>query len=317
MGTRRVFCLLIMVLASGIVAVPTACAKAHAFDAAEFPGYLVSFRLDGSNGYSIDINAYSRPQEEEERVFISVARKGASAFYSAPVQMTATTIRADLGSLGTVDLHLNPSGRKRTIPIKCGKGDTFTYEPGTYEGILEFNGEDGYTRVSEAQVPLRPQLTSFCGEGHGFGESIGGDQPGARLRGVSYAHGRTLSFQVNENRPGAPTVYEASLSERHDGILARREVWGVTSAAAFHFQPDLQTATLGPSSPFSGSASLRRSRNSVSPIWTGNLALDFPGHSDVPLAGPSVHVSLVHARFNCSSGGSAVIGARPRCGFIR
>jgi hypothetical protein len=64
MGTRRVFCLLIVVLASGIVVVPTACAKGHSFDAAEFPGYSASFRLDGSNGYSIEISAYSIPRKK-------------------------------------------------------------------------------------------------------------------------------------------------------------------------------------------------------------------------------------------------------------
>ncbi|HEY2739745.1 MAG TPA: hypothetical protein VGK45_15155 [Thermoanaerobaculia bacterium] len=309
--------LFLAVLAAAILAVPAASAKPVKFDATEFPGYAATFRLQGSNGYSIEIDAYSRTQEDEERIYISAVRKGSSAHYSAPVRMTATTISADLGSLGRVDLHLNPSGRKRTIPVKCGKGETFTYEPGVYEGILEFKGEEGYTTVSETQLPLRPQLTSFCFGGRGSGESSGPDIPGARLRGVSYAHGRTLSFQVNKNRPGARTVYEASLRERHDGISAYREVWGVTSAAAFRFQPDLQTATLSPSSPFSGSASIGRSPNAVSPIWTGNLALDFPGRSDVPLAGPSVHVSLVHARFNCSNDGSAVIGARPRCGFHR
>lgn len=317
MGTRRVFCLVIVLIASGIVAVPTACAHVHSFDSSESPGYAAIFRLEGSNGYSIGISAYSLPEEEEERLFISASRKGSAAFYSAPVRMTATTISADLGSLGKVDLHLNPSGHKRTIPIKCGKGDTFTYEPGVYEGVLEFKGEEGYTTARATQLPLRPQLTSFCFGGAGYGESSGPDIPGARLRGVSYAHGRTLSFQVNKNRPKAPAVYEASLRERHDGIAIGREVWGVASAAAFRFQPDLQTATLGPPSPFSGSASISRNRNSVSPIWTGNLALDFPGRSDVPLAGPSVHVSLVHARFDCGSGGSVVIGARPRCGMHR
>lgn len=309
--------LFLLVLAAVILAAPAASAKPINFDATESPGYSASFRLEGSNGYSIVIDAYAVPGEEKERIFISAARNGSAAFYSAPVRMTATTINADLGSLGKVDLHLNPSGRKRTIPIKCGKGDTFTYEPGFYEGVLEFKGEEGYTTVSESRLPLRPQLTSFCGGGRGFGETIGSGVPGARLRGVSYAHGRTLSFQLNKNRPAAPTVYEASLRERRDGILIGREVWGVNSAAGFRFQQDLRTATLRPPPPFSGSASLSRSRSAVSPILTGNLALDFPGRSDVPLAGPNVHVSLVHARFTCGSGGSVVIGARPRCGMHR
>ena len=310
MGTRRVFCLVIVVLASGIVAVPAAGAKGHSFDAADFPGYVASFRLDGSNGYSIDVNAYSEPARGEGRIIFSATRKGAAALYVAPVRMTATTISADLGSLGKVDLHLNPSGEKRTIHIKCGRGDTFTYEPGVYEGVLRFDGEEGYTRVSETQVPLRPQLASFCGSGSGYGEAISNDEPGARLRGLSFAHGRLLSFQVNKNGPRARGFFTASLKERHDGIYIRRAVGGPVPANAFRWAPDLSTATLSPPVPFAGSATLTRNRNSISPLWRGGLTLDFPGRSNVRLAGPSVHASIVHSHYTRSNSADIEISAR-------
>ena len=310
MGTRRVFCLMLVALGSWVIAVPGACAKGHAFDATEFPGYAASFRLEGSNGYSIEIGAYSIPQEEEERIFVSAARKGSFASYSAPVRMTATTISADLGPLGKVDLHLNPSGRKRTIPIKCSRGDTFTYEPGVYEGVLRFDGEEGYTKVSETQVPLRPQLSSFCGGGGGYGEAISDDEPGARLRGFSFARGRYLSFQINQNSPHAKTLFSASLKERHDRVYVYRAVGGFVPANAFHWARDLSTATLGPSAPFAGSATLSHRRNSVSPLWRGDLTLDFPGRSSVRLAGPSVHASLVHARYERSNGAEGEISFR-------
>lgn len=309
MGTRRVFCLVIVALASGIVAVPAAGAKGHSFDAAEFPGYAASFRLDGSNGYSIDVNAYSEPARGG-RILISAARKGAAALYAAPVRMTATTISADLGSLGQVDLHLNPSGETRTIHIKCSRGDTFTYEPGVYEGVLRFEGEEGYTRVSETRVPLRPQLASFCGSGSGYGEAISDSEPGARLRGLSFAHGRILSFQVNKNGPRTRGFFGASLKERHDGIYIRRAVGGLIPASAFHWAPDLSTATLNPSAPFAGSATLTRNRSSISPLWHGSLTLDFPGRSNVPLAGPSVHASLVHAHYTRSNSADVEISLR-------
>jgi hypothetical protein len=216
-----------------------------------------------------------------------------------------------------VDLGLNPSGRKKTFRLRCSRGDTFTYEPGTYEGVLEFKGEEGYTTVRAMQVPLRPLLepSTFCGGGSGSGEATGPGVPGARLRGSSYAHGRSLSFQVNKNRPRGVTVFEASLRERRDRILIQREVQGAAKGGAFRFQSDLATAVLSPPAPFSGSASLSRSPDSVNPIWRGGLVLDFPGRSNVPLAGPSVHVSLVHDRFSCGGNGEAEIYARPRCGF--
>lgn len=313
MRLRSILCLGLAALLGGVLAAPAA---ATSYDSSEFPGFAAAFRLEGSNGYSIRVNAYSEPGEGE-RIFISAIRKGSSAFYAAPVRMTATTVRADLGSLGKVDLSLNPSGGERTIRLRCSGRDTFTYEPGIYEGVLEFRGEEGYTTVRATQVPLRPLIDSstFCGSGAGSGEATGPGIPGARLRGSSYAHGRALSFQVNKNRPQALTVFEASLRERRDRILIQREVQGAAKGGAFRFRPDLATAVLSPPEPFSGSAFLSRSPDSVNPIWSGGLVLDFPGHSNVPLAGPSVHVSLVHARFNCGGAGEAEIYARPRCGF--
>ena len=311
------FAIAMVALAALAQAAPAAAEKSVSLDASEFPGYSTVFQLKGSNGYAIWVYAYSIPLYEEEGIAIAAIGKGAAAYYGAPVQMTPTTISADLGSLGKVDLRLNPSGRQKTIPIKCSGGDTFTYEPGTYEGVLEFKGEEGYTKIRETRARLRPLLSSYCGGGSGSGESIGDGEPGARLRGLSFADGRALSFQVNKNRPaGVPTVFEASLRERHGAVRIYREVQGTAAPAAFRFDRDLKTATLSPPAPFSGSATLSRNRNSVNPIWTGNLALDFPGRSNVPLAGPSVHVSLVHARFNCGSDGEVTVSSRLR-GFSR
>jgi hypothetical protein len=188
-----------------------------------------------------------------------------------------------------------------------------TYEPATYEGLIEFNGEEGYTRARVNRVAALPVWLLFLSGrgicGGGYGESIGSDEPGARLRGVSFGHRRSLSFQVNKNGPKAATVFTASLKERRNGIRIDRERHGSAPASAFHFDPLLRTATLSPPSPFSGTASLTRSKNSFGPTWTGNLALDFPGHSAVPIAGPGIHVSLVHARFTRSDGPSAAIGS--------
>ncbi|HEX7278049.1 MAG TPA: hypothetical protein VF255_00370 [Solirubrobacterales bacterium] len=314
MKARSILGLCLLTLTIAAPSAPAAAAKPAAVNAADFPGYWAAFQLQGSNGYSIGISAYSVPLEEEEGISIAAFRKGSVALYTASVRMTPTTIYADLGALGKVDLRLDPSGRQKTIPIKCSGGDTFTFEPGFYEGVIEFNGEEGYTKVRETRVPLRPLLSSYCGGGSGSGESIGDSEPGARLRGVSYAQGRVLSFQVNKNRPaGAPTVFEASLRERRDGIRIYREVQGAVGSSAFRFPRDLKTATLSPPAPFSGSASLRRTRGSVKPRWTGNLALDFPGRSSVALAGPSVYVGLVHARFTCGGNGEVTVGLRPRC----
>lgn len=202
------------------------------------------------------------------------------------------------------------SGREKTAHPKC-LGGAQTYEPGTYEGLIEFNGEGGYTRARDNRVAQLPAWLVFSNRGlcgSGYGEISGPGEPGARLRGVSFADGRNLSFQVNKNRPGAQTIFTASLKERLDGIRIDRTLSGEAPPSAFCFDHALRTATLSPPPPFSGSASLGRDRNSFSPIWTGDLALDFPGSPDVSLAGSDVHVSLVHARFTRSNTANVEIG---------
>lgn len=267
------------------------------------------FKLHGSHGYAISVVAYSDETSDRGLIDFSVRGHGASVSYRAPAIVTASTIRADLG-VARVDVILRPSGRQKTVHPKCF-GDAVTYEPGTYEGVVEFNGERGYTQARMSRVAQLPALLLLVGGGScgsGYGEVTGNGEPGARLRGVSFTHGRSLSFQVNRNSPQAPTVFTASLKERRDGVLVNREVAGAAPSGAFRFDPDLRSATLRPHAPFSGSASLSRSKNSFSPIWTGDLKLAFPGRSTISLAGSGVHVSLVHARFTRSSSPSVEIG---------
>ena len=108
--------------------------------------------------------------------------------------------------------------------------------------------------------------------------------------------------------PKSRTVFTASLKERHRGIRIYRGLSGTAPPNAFRFDPDLQTARLSPPAPFSGSASLARSKDSFSPIWAGDLTVDFPGRPTVALTGSGIHASIVHARFTQSSGPSAEIG---------
>lgn len=273
----------------------------------EFPGYLAIFRLDGTNGYSIDFYAYDEDGDGSGRIDVSVRRKGSSAFYEAPATLTESTVRSDLGTFGKVDLTVRPSGHENMIHVKCSHRK-FTFEPATYEGNVEFKGEDDYTRAYATRVPRPPVITSFCSDGSGYGEVRAENLPGTRLHGLSFAHRRTLSFQLNKNQPDSRTLFKASLKERRHGIVIRREVTGVASAAAYRFDKALRKVSVGSAAPFSGSATLRRSPNSASPLLAGDLALGFPGHPHVPLTGPTVHVSVAHARYTRSNSASVQIG---------
>jgi hypothetical protein len=264
-----------------------------------FFGYSVGFSLQGTNGYSVGIYGFSERRDGRGEVFVGVTRKGryrSGASYGAPGIVSEDFVKADLGSFGKVDLAVHPSGQTKRIDIKCSK-ESYPFETGEYEGVVEFEGEQGYTRVSATRIPFQP-VTSFCGGGSGYGESRGPGIPGARLSGISFAHGRRLSFQVNKNHPRKGRVpFSVELGERHEGIRIHRAVRGFAGGGGFRFDPDLRSAELSLPSPFSGTATLRRRPNSVTPRWTGDLAVDFVGRPDVRLAGPGVFVSLVHACF--------------------
>lgn len=278
-------------------AVARSSASAAASDPPEIEA--AAFRLKGTHGYSIFAIAASEEGSHNGVIELFVGRRGKSVSYRAHAKMTADTLSADLGNIGRVSVFRRPAGYEKTVHLKCVPR-TPTYEPAIYEGVIEFNGEEGYTRARVTHVSVLPLWLLFAPRGRCNesvnGESSGPGEPGARIRGFSSARGRSLSFQVNKNSPRGRTVFEASLGERRDGIRISRSVSGAAPSSAFRFDSRLRTAALSPPAPFSGSAALARSKDVFSPKWTGDLALDFPGRSAVPLTGADVHVSLVPAR---------------------
>jgi hypothetical protein len=296
MGRRLILWACLVALAAGVLAAPAA--------GAEPPYFAHHLKLKPSNGFHISLSASSEALGIPAEVSIGVETKRSAALYRVPAKVTATSIQANLGPLGKVDLAMRGSGREKTIRIRCSNGQKYPYETGVWEGVVEFRGESGYVHAGATRLPVLPYITSYCGSGSGRGESRGSDERGARLSGASYAHGRALTFQVNKNSQRSRALFEAKIRERREGVTIYRFASGWLPASAFSFDPDLRTAELNPPTPFSGSASLVRSPNSVVPRWSGALALEFPGRS-VSLAGPGVNVRLVHACFQLFNGPEA------------
>lgn len=270
---------------------------------ADVVGASGAFTLQGSHGYSITVLAYSRRADGRGQVSVSVHRKRASVTYLAPATVTDARIEADLGPVGTISVVFVPSGSIGEEKTGCAKGDFIQFDAGTYQGTIEFHGEEGYTEASATEVPVefKPFFEPVC-SGFGVSETtvFGATRmPGARLRVRSVAPRRHLSAQFNENRPGARMTFEAQTSERHEGIAISRSIQGATPGGAFAFGDDLRAARLNPPVPFSGSAAFHRNAPR-SNRWTGSLAIDFPGRSNVPLTGPGLRASLVHARRTAS-----------------
>jgi hypothetical protein len=262
-------------------------------------------KLDASNGYEIVVLAGSERPDGRGELGLIVSTAGAGAIYGAPATVTATRIEADLGRLGEVALDVVPSGRKKGLRSSCpGENvETMKFEPRLFRGIFEFHGEEGYT---EASSTAPREYASFfrylvCGDDVG-GEGSGPGAPGARLRLRAHRGSFRLTLQANKNRPEARTRIEVETREEHGRISISRSRTVRVGASAFGYDPLLRSATLAPPPPFAGQASFHRGAPAAN-RWSGNLTVDLPGRSDVPLTGGGVGATLVHSCLQGGEGG--------------
>jgi hypothetical protein len=290
-GAKKVlWALLVLVLALCLPA--TAAAEGE-----EDTGAFGAFRLKASNGYRVLVLASSRPHFAHGEAVVWVTGRNAAVLYLAPATVTATSIDADLGALGTISVDFEPVGRPEPIRPDCDADGSAEVQPGFWVGTVELDGEEGFTHAETTRVKstVSPFIDLVCGESIGIGETSGPGSPGARLVARSATKKQARFLQVNQNRPGGPVNVEASLEERRQGgLIVSREIERRYSGNAFGFDPELQAAVLDPPSPFSGHATFRRHAK-PSNRWTGNLTLDFPGRADVSMAGGRFNASLSHA----------------------
>jgi hypothetical protein len=273
---------------------------AAADSASEERPVVGTFKLDASNGYSILGIAPAGGAGGQSFVVLFVVRSGRGATYRVPAEVTATTIKADLGGLGAIDLEFVPSAETRVVPSPC-EGGRIESPGGAYVGSFRFRGEGGYTAVEAERVPYVVGLLEslVCGplltQLEGFGPGL----PGARLTLFSRWPGQTRTLQVNKNSPRGKMRFEARMSERRGSVEIDRYVTGSAGAGSFAFGRSLRTATLRPPSPFSGGAEFHRNAPRAR-RWTGDLAIDFPGRPQVRLTGSRFRVGLVRARLSRS-----------------
>jgi hypothetical protein len=256
--------------------------------AAEPPFPPGGFRLPASNGYSLHALAFDGdPRGEHDELILLVGRKGAGATYFAlrHVEVTETTIAADLGRLGSIDLHFVPSGRNKKEHPSCEPRQSVEFDSGFYEGRIDFEGEEGFTAVHATRAPgeLQLGLNLIC-PGGSISEGFGGHAPGARLHLRRPWSDGSVELQARKNSPSRPTRVEASIEERREGLFTFRYVAATGAPAAFDYDVPAQFARLAPPSPFSGSARFERSGKGPGRLH-GALSVDFPGRSNVSLAG--------------------------------
>lgn len=259
----------------------------------EFEGVVSAFTLKGSHGYRLLVIASSEHADGRGELVIFSGGPGGGVSYFTTATVKETGIEADLGALGKIDVDYVSTGGRERVRSRCG-GDSAVFPRAGYAGAIEFHGEEGYTEVSTEQVRIDNSLfiDLVCGETFEL-RAWGPDLSGAQF--LAHARGRgSLSLELNKNRPGVRTTFGAEIAEKRDGISIRRSVGGTVGAGAFLYGPDLRTARLDLPSPFAGHAAFHRNAKRANRL-TGNLTVDFPGHSEVPLTGTAFKTSLVHS----------------------
>jgi hypothetical protein len=279
MGTRRVlYCCLLSLLLGCAFAAPAAAESL-------FPPS--GFRLPASHGYKLHVLAFDGdPHGAHDEVILLVNRKNASVIYFAlkRVEVTETTIAADLGRVGSIDLHFVPTGMSREESSACDPRP-IKFDSGFYEGKFEFEGEEGYAEAhaTRARGEIRFAASLICGRS--ADEGIGGGSPGARLVTRRHWDSGKLEFEATKNSPSRPSRFQASIEERRAGLVIDRGVSAVAGAGAFDFDVPAQTALLAPLTPFHGTARFHRPAPRRPGRLLGNLSVDFPGRSNVRLGG--------------------------------
>jgi hypothetical protein len=255
------------------------------------------FHLRASNGYSLRVFVGGNADSGQGGVLILARSRNSTVLYATDAVVTETSVEADLGAVGRIDVHFVPSGKAKTERSECG-GKPFTFDGGRYEGVIDFEGEHGY---SEAHVTAAPGEAKFflslvCSQGGS--EGIGGHAPGARL--TADGKGRAgVEFSAFKNSPIRPARFSASIEERRGRMEISRGVGVMAAPGAFAFDVPAGVASVEPPAPFSGRAEYSRHAGGRS-TWAGDLSVDFPGRPDVPLTGTATRVSLERAVLNPS-----------------
>ncbi len=282
---------------AGLLALPQAAAAKN--------GLELDLRLPGSHGYRIEVGGY------QTTAFVSAGRSVGSprrlattSTYIARGKVSSTSIEASFGSLGRVSLHFHPTGPvTRTRPHRhCLGPNHYTIRPGVFVGTVRFRGEDGYASAEAHRISGKsvtpPELVCFDSI-HSILREFAANPPGGkkkpkvtRLRvGWRGAVGAAY-LEAQRKRDQATFVAVDQLTEGKLAIYRSAYVKG--PASSFGAQASLSQASFSPPAPFSGTGLFRRDPQGTK-LWTGSLAVSFPGEPDVPLTGPQFRTQLTRS----------------------
>jgi hypothetical protein len=254
--------------------------------------------LQASNGYTLSAISFENPRTGRGGVYLAMRSRHAAVVYVAPAMVGPTSIEADLGAIGWIDIDFVSSGKSRTEHSDCG-GKPVLVDTGRYEGSIDLVGEEGYSEVHASSVrgEAKEALNLLCGE-LVKSEGARGHSPGARLT-VKHRRGRRFEFSATKNSLTRPARFNASVSEQRGRLLIFRGIEATGAAGSFDFDVPSGTADINPPEPFAGEASYFRAPGKKA-RWQGDLSVDLPGRANVGLTGAGTRASLIRAVLNPS-----------------
>lgn len=250
----------------------------------------IDIELEGSNGYSIHISVNPR-----RHLILEVTKERFSAEYmTRDVLADTDRVKAKLLGLGTISVRFHPRGPVRHPSLPgCGKKRP-RVQPGVVRGTIRFIAEREYTKVKvrAAEAAIEEPARWFCRYGVRF-------EPNPRERewvSKFSAQDEGVYFLARKYRPGVieggEALYFVETGEAFETATGRRLPLTIyrhllVPARASSFRDaHPERLTVSPPPPFSGTAALARTPESVF-TWEGDLSVQFPGLDPIPLAGPS------------------------------
>lgn len=263
------------------------------------------FTLKGTHGYQITVVGYLAGRHT---VTLYAKRPHSEVEYTAPGKVTEEGVSARFGSLGSVDVHFEASGRVREAIDYCDDSHpTVAVRLGTFVGTIDFRGERDYTSVSadraqggvgnDVALPGEPEDAS-CRSLAAGGEVVQKAQftsleavaPGGGVYFDAIAT-TELEGEGTSSSGGSHVLFAAGSSDKEKRMEVRRLVGTEGPASDFSFDAGLGSATLTPPAPFGGTAHFREDADGRS-SWTGSLKVPIPGLGTVRMAGPGSRARL-------------------------
>ncbi|HEX7279514.1 MAG TPA: hypothetical protein VF255_07815 [Solirubrobacterales bacterium] len=291
------------ILVSLMLLAPSAGAESRQYAAK--PGYVTKVRLQGSNGYRVNVSA-----GHHGGVTVTVRKGGLKSEYSVRGAETGRYgADARLGGLGRVRFRFVPSGRERRVaPPPWCEGPHGRLIEGVVQGRIRFTGEDGYTRLAvrraEAEIEAWPKMRCRYLEGEEGGSkewsatfhASDGAGPSIRFAMGRYArHLRSRSKQV---------AFQADAAFFRHPVRIFHSVTVAADASTFSLlgpKTAPENFKVAPPPPFSGTATFQRTPESIF-SWEGDLSIQFPGTAPIALAGPGFHTNYCALRGCISQG---------------